>query len=867
MHKIFSFKGVVRNTDNMLADEGECLEVMNMRIKDGSLVPVGRPVDVAALGYAYSRILWHEAAGYYLCITDEQNPALHIYDKEWTLQKDSDGNLLFPSLRGVCNVEFMGYIVCCITDTGIFYILYNDGRYIWLGERPPMPSLDITIQSKLSRTVTENEYYTSGNEGIESTWYYNAKGFFDEAISTHNRGGYYIDRALFKFALRLYDGSYIAVSPAMYVSDDNEVSGIKRDSGNLKYEASGNTMPSKYIVMVLGFKPKFVFSDINLENWKNIVVGIDLFTTGSIMGKKVESVRRAASSVGGDRQVAEYDVYTEKSLEELSGDITSAAHYYRIAEYDIEGRLVDSLDNVSQLNLVLQPSLANDECRYSSLAPSCSYMFNNRLHIAALKSWFFKGYDPLFLKNAAAAKAVVEHIVIKTRIKTIQGVSAVVREYRNVELPYGSNGFELSPLLSYPDARAFEMCITLYDGSKYVSRSFALTPHRHLDQAQYMNCETLSATEDTADICNIPVDSRWKTVGGDIDVSETNPYELRENVLKVSAVENPFVFPAKCTYTPTQGRVVALASNTVELSQGQFGQHPLFLFCSDGIWAMSVDASGAVAYLGSYPLSREVCVNPDSVCGIDGAVVFVGRRGVMLISGGKLKNISSGLEGSADAVEKILTNRLIANILTMMQLPACSATVGFTDYLTDATIGYLPALNEIVVANSRFGYSYIYSLQSGSWSCVDIVADGFISHAAVPALFVNGIAGCKVKRFVDSYSGDNKVFLLTRPQLWGTKLPKRIIQLMLHTYAAPVSARTTGLPAVACYMFGSNDGINYGLLAGRECDGETQDLKFPYFPSQSYRYYLFAVCGELSSRSRVTGLEIEMQPAWNNRMR
>ena len=61
MHKIFSFKGVVRNTDNMLADEGECLEVMNMRIKDGSLVPVGRPVDVAALGYAYSRILLFHA--------------------------------------------------------------------------------------------------------------------------------------------------------------------------------------------------------------------------------------------------------------------------------------------------------------------------------------------------------------------------------------------------------------------------------------------------------------------------------------------------------------------------------------------------------------------------------------------------------------------------------------------------------------------------------------------------------------------------------------------------------------------------------------------------------------------------------------
>jgi hypothetical protein len=68
-------------------------------------------------------------------------------------------------------------------------------------------------------------------------------------------------------------------------------------------------------------------------------------------------------------------------------------------------------------------------------------------------------------------------------------------------------------------------------------------------------------------------------------------------------------------------------------------------------------------------------------------------------------------------------------------------------------------------------------------------------------------------------------------------------------------------------MFGSNDGVHYALLAGRESEVETQDLKFPYFPSQSYRYYLFAVCGELSSQSRITGLEVEVQPAWNNRLR
>ena len=156
MHKIFSFKGITRNTDDFIAGEGECIEVMNMRMKDGSLVPVGRPEVVTNLGHAYSAIYRHEVAGCYLCITADGG-ALHIYDNEWTLLKGEDGTPLFGHLRGVRNVELLGYIVCCLTDGGINYMLFNDGHYIWLGERPPMPSLDISIESKVQRLVTENE--------------------------------------------------------------------------------------------------------------------------------------------------------------------------------------------------------------------------------------------------------------------------------------------------------------------------------------------------------------------------------------------------------------------------------------------------------------------------------------------------------------------------------------------------------------------------------------------------------------------------------------------------------------------------------------------------------------------------------------
>ena len=950
MHKIFSFKGITRNGDPLVADEGECIKVVNMRMKDGVYVPVPRPEVVAELDYAYYRIFRHEATGCYLCLTDNADRVLHIYDNEWKLQRGSDGKILFEELHGVRGVEFLGFVACCLTDRGVFYILYSDGCYMWLGERPPMPSLDITISSRLVHTVTENSFYPSATEGIEATWQYNSKGYFDEAIAGLNDTGYYIDRALFKFALRLYDGSYISISPAMYVSDDNVIDNVSRDGYNLIASTADDSYPSRYNVKVLGFKPTFAFSDIRLQNWKNIVVGIDLFTTGSIMGKKVGCVRRSVRNGSNGSTKVEYDVYKEKGIDELCSDISSAAHYFRIAEYDIDGRLVDSLNDVSQVNLVLQPSLANDECTYSSLAPQCSYMFNSRLHIAAFKEWFMKGYDAGFLKNACGDRAVLQRLVIKTWIKTMHGISTVVREYNGVELPYNNGCFELSPLLSYPDTRAYEMSVYVDDGSGFVYKNFALTPHRYLNQSQYLNCSLMglkvsyraelsngstvaslrdidvagmflnvagvheviysqsagtwlyrnapfptgkyssfslvknisdlrdgdrivftvtmtSGTGDSGDICNIPVDETWERAGEGVDFSEDTPFEVRENVLRVSAVENPFVFPAKCTYTPSQGGINALASNTVELSQGQFGQHPLFVFCSDGIWAMSVDASGTVAYLGSYPLSREVCVNPASVCCVDGGVVFVGQQGLMIISGGRLKNLSACMDGETDQCGLILSNRVIGNIISMMQLPAGGGCSNFTGYIATATVGYQPSHNELLITNGDAGYSYICSLKGGTWSSADITADGFIKGGNGFGLFMNSGGKCVIMRVDNSYSGSNRVFLLTRPQLWGTKLPKRVMQLMLHAYAHPVENRSLGLPSLACYMFGSNDGVHFGLLAGRECEDEVQDIKFPYFPTQSYKYYIFAVCGELSSQSRITGLEIEMQYAWKNRFR
>jgi hypothetical protein len=247
--------------------------------------------------------------------------------------------------------------------------------------------------------------------------------------------------------------------------------------------------------------------------------------------------------------------------------------------------------------------------------------------------------------------------------------------------------------------------------------------------------------------------------------------------------------------------------------------------------------------------------------------VFVGKQGVMLLSGGKMKNLSASMDGNTGVFRDITADSVIAKVHSMMMLPDVVGNDGFAPFMQSARVAYLPSHDEVMFANRGYGYSYLYSLRHAAWSQMSFGVKGFVKGYPFFRIFMSKAGKSIVKSIDDTPSGDNRVLIVTRPQLWGTKLPKRVMQLMLHASAKPAGERNRMLPVLACYMLGSNDGVHFKLVAGRETDKELNDMKFPYFPTQAYRYYLFVVCGELSADSFVTGLDIDVEPAWNNRKR
>ena len=173
-------------------------------------------------------------------------------------------------------------------------ILYEtkSNKLIWLdsGKSPKIPKLIFSTKSIVHEVTTDQAYdYPSLNDSVnpETRWDNCSKGYFDECVSKLNSNGYFVDRALFRYAFRLFDGSYICASPVYYLEDKNEVYGLCRDRGNFYSQradgSAGTTAAGRYTVRVQGFKPEFLFTELELEPWENIIVSIDIFTSGEAL--------------------------------------------------------------------------------------------------------------------------------------------------------------------------------------------------------------------------------------------------------------------------------------------------------------------------------------------------------------------------------------------------------------------------------------------------------------------------------------------------------------------------------------------------------------------------------------------------------
>lgn len=600
------------------------------------------------------------------------------------------------------------------------------------------------------------------------------KGIMNKLIADESTGkGRFCFPFLVRYAYRLYDGTTTMLSaPVLMKPSTMTAPALLRF--NADYDQDHATVVATGIMSSLDYYAYDQSAVQDLKEWDGIVTGVDIFVSAPIytydQAGEMDNMVRHEISEGGlgkwvgrrdwmandeyiwrdtgktllsaepfvDYEWRAYAGYIEipqKSAEKVAKEVRSCGDFYLLKSLTLD-ELVVSGDDIAQhterrvvqvgddymQSLLQRERLEDDYGSHDLLAADVAYSYNNRLNLSGLRRQRFGGFP---------ARAMLNHVEVKdtdhstwggSGTDTINTTMYALRGYWRLKPPSGEmtvkDGSALGQLGIYEDA---------------LRGGYLFYPATDCDQGQLAN-ETHATP-----VFSVPMkphamlngsvwfegfDSMPGMVGVHPSAGDA-AWEPMEDKIYTSAINNPFAFPLSGINTiPGGGKIIGIASATKALSQGQFGQFPLYAFTTTGVWALEVNGQTA-GYSARQPIGRDVCVSAESVTQTDNAVLFVSDRGVMVVTSSKITCLSDKVrdalipvEGSPDGTK-----------------------LGMRDYMRGCRMVYDYACQRLIVYHPDYDYALVYGLESGEWGGGVLGVTGHV--AAWPSPYV--VSGREVR--------------------------------------------------------------------------------------------------------------------------
>lgn len=323
------------------------------------------------------------------------------------------------------------------------------------------------------------------------------------------------------------------------------------------------------------------------------------------------------------------------------------------------------------------------------------------------------------------------------------------------------------------------------------------------------------------------------------------------SLIKVSEAENPLVFPAKNSVQVGSSVISALAANTRPISEGQFGEAPLYAFTDEGVWVLMQGEEGT--YVARQPANREICSNPNGILQIDDAVLYPTNRGIMMQQGRNSICITDQLDGYPfNFMEMKYANKIIA---TNKTTSANISYIRFKDYLKSADMIYDYYNNRIIVFNPNQAYAYVYSLKSKMWGTMKNVFSKRVN--IYPESYATNKEGKILNVYVDEPYSNTPYFLCSRPLTISDKeVYKTIFTCIARGY---FRKGTNGKCAIVLY--GSNNLFDWYLIK------TSINEYLRGMAGSPYKYFRVALIGNLAANESISGLSAEFQERLQNKLR
>lgn len=897
MIKDIKFNGYTAQPSDYSCPDGDLSLSLNGIPDNGTFQPVFPPKVVLALADGEDVVYIHKTTNFthYIVYTASSGAFKAVN------ANDTTKTYSLPAIQKVYQVTAVGNTLVVLAEDGMHYILWKGETegYLNLGTHLPELPISFGLQGEMVRTDEFNISFDAISEG--NLWDEfsdsNKTRITSQVLAKVNKfiadksvnAGKFIYPFLVRYAYRLFDGSLTMHSaPVLMICSSDLAPQVAWSHITGKGNYTDATLRVICAVHSLDYAVILPSRIDQLKLWKDIVRSVDIFISKPIYTYDQNGQCTKFSQVSDNdcycvckhtNQTADTTKYPiryqkrsfssmyaftfdptnftysdarliipKRSAEDVKADIRSCSQFFllesiKIDELKSERTLIPVEKDYLQ-SLVNREQMTDDYDSHDTIIAKYAFAYNARLNIANIRKRLYNGY------NMGALLCYTDGYVTNWKDTTPTmmddkrsfGVFFVIKQDGRDIFVQGESfqmGYDTPFLfLYYPNVNCYKAVIVEWN---YFSNVYEVPMEAHtaLNGAFYF-----SGWDNPTKNGSVPAASSADDMMIDVP-----------NKIYTSAVNDPYFFPLAGINTVGTGTIVGISSAARALSQGQFGQFPLYCFSTDGIWALEVGTDGY--YKARQPISRDVCTNPDSITQMDSSVVFVTDRGIMHISGSSTECLSDILETetpfdmaslphAADIIN--VFNECLADDEKQgnLQLPSDFTLKPFRTFLAGCRIAYDYTHQHIIVFNQDYNYAYVYSIRSQAWGMMVMLHK--MSHTVNS--YPDAMAMDADHRLVNfsEYATTAEAFLLiTRP----LKLEAPDIQKTVDTI---IQRGVFPNGNVAQVLYGSRDLYHWQLV------WSSADHYLRGFAGTPYKYYRIAVIGRLREGDSLYGSSIQFTP-------
>lgn len=906
------FAGLTNSPSDYDCQDGELATCLNLINEDGALHPIHQPVvaepnitlpnNSCSIRYVHNVTHENKNHSHYIVNCTNSSP----YSWYWT-EKGGDGTPHELNLGNfkVNSVTAIGNIICFVGDKNILYAFWNKDSYNIFNKNAFNYTFSVTNTSGVEVDAIaqlgddfQGCFWTSSfgsqdydNLIFEGTKPNGTKTIWNAIDSMINKAMSENGNTYFKYlvfgvvALRLYDGTYSNISNLFVLCPKESLN--NSFYYNADKETIKNTEYYKFVRASGYIHRHRINVQLDLTGIEDFVQGVDVFLTKGTDFLYLDKGYDATSTETVNNLKKRKGTITFERLKKSSlyreFDNLTFYHSVYITKEDL-GKDIDLL-NVQGT----EESLSLADMGRTSIGSSCAIAYNNRLHLANIQNYINDIFSPnpiyKFELNSSGTSFPVEKIntilgnymdvpltdegwydLEKQSSDTAEVIAIIDNKYyykATVQYP-------LNPIFVVPFQNAKSVKLYIKHKGKLMDeigfRNINLHQSETFGMSYYIfNAENgIFSFMQKYELSNnggvltrrqgetfTSTSSNFYDEASQKCDSDGAKIEQLASLIKVSEAENPLVFPAKNSVQVGSSVISALAANTRPISEGQFGEAPLYAFTDEGVWVLMLGEEGT--YVARQPANREICSNPNGILQIDDAVLYPTNRGIMMQQGRNSICITDQLDGYPfNFMEMKYAKQIIATNETES---GEISYIRFKDYLKSADMIYDYYNNRIIVFNPNQAYAYVYSLKSKMWGAMKNVFNKRVN--IYPESYATNKEGKILNVYVEEPYFNTPYFLCSRP----LTISDKEVYKTIFTCIARGYFRKEINGKCAMVLYGSNNLFDWYLIK------TSINEYLRGIAGSPYKYFRVALIGNLATNESISGLSAEFQERLQNKLR